>query len=256
MRRWTDIALVAVLALIAGGIVEALPDISSVPRVLLGIPLVLLLPGYALSSALFRAGELRLAEQLAVSIAASLSVAIVSALLMNALQISLDARPWAAVLTAVTLAAAVVAQRRGGGRELRLRRPRMRVPAVVAVTLSLLLLSGAGALALTPLAAPKGTQGQVALWLVPAPHGSGAACVGVISDELTSESFTVALRVGRRAARSLGPFTLAPGGRWTRQVSVGNGNPPLRAVLHTPAGVPAAVRTVTLTNWRIPTRSC
>lgn len=256
MSRRSDLALVVAVALLAGILIEILPHTSDFARVALGIPLVLLLPGYALSSAIFSPSELRMSEHLALSIALSVTVTILSALLMNAAHIGLQARPWAAILTLLTIAAALAAARRGHLRELRVGRPRLRSSEVAALAVSVLLLTGAAAFGLTPLAAPRGTQGQTALWIVPAPHRSETVCVGVISDQLHTSDYTLALSVRGRALARFGAIRLAPGASWERAIRVGPGRPPVTGVLATTARPRASVATVSLSDWSIPTASC
>jgi len=236
VRARTDLGLVAVLALVA-----------CLVRAPIALPLVLALPGYAIVAALFRPSQLRGVEIVLLSIALSVVATVFAALLLAALGVRLTTAAWLDTLAAVTLVAAVRGTARGHARTLRLPRVRLSAAEVLALGGALVLLSGAGVLGLTPLAAPKGAQGTTALTILPL--GEGVVELGVISDELHVTSYRVTLTVAGKRGPRFGPIILAPGARWSRVVSVGLGTPLVAATLSQAARPSATYASVALRCW-------
>jgi hypothetical protein len=192
------------------------------------------------------------------SVALSVASTIFTGLLLAALSVRLTAPPWMDLLAALTVAAGVRASVRGHARALMRPRVRLRVLEAAALGGALVLLSGAAVLGFTPLPPPKATPGTSSLWLVPAPGGASAACVGVINQELKTTSYTVAVDVAGKTAAQFGPFTLAAGGSWTRVVAVKPGRPVVTATLRKAGSAPSAApyRNVAIRNWNITAKAC
>jgi uncharacterized membrane protein len=105
-----DLIVVAVVA-VAGTIVALLPEIAVV-RPLLAIPLVLLLPGYAMTQAMMP-GLVARTELALLSVAGSLAFTAVAGVILGLAGVPLTARTWALVLGIVTvLGVAIAAGRR------------------------------------------------------------------------------------------------------------------------------------------------
>lgn len=81
------------------------------------LPLVLVLPGYALTSALFTKQVLGIAERLLFSLGLSVVIVILSGLVLNWMPFGLRTSSWAVLLTGITLGACAAAllRRRGQG---------------------------------------------------------------------------------------------------------------------------------------------
>jgi hypothetical protein len=208
--RRADLLTTTVCA-VGGVFVVWLVPGASVLRLLFGLALVLAVPGYAVSAALFPAGSLARSDRLAVSIALSLVTAILGGLLVHALNGVLDARTFVALLADVTILATVVALRRdrsGGARASSL--PRLSRPHIAALVLSALLLAAAVALARTPLPAHN-VAGYTALWLLPKTDAS--LDLGVRSGEHSTSRYRLDLRVGGTVARRW-RIELVPGATW------------------------------------------
>jgi uncharacterized membrane protein len=258
VRARTDLGIVMAYALAACLFAALLPAHLAAVRTPLALPLVLLLPGYAIVAALFRPGALRPAEVAVLSLALSIAATIFSGLLLAAVSVRLTAPPWMDLLAAITVAGGVRASVRGHARDLVAPRVRLRVVEAAALAGALVLLSGAAVLGFTPLAPPKGTPGTSSLWLVPASGGVNAACVGVINQELKTTSYTVAVDVAGKTAAQFGPFTLAAGASWTRVVAVKPGRPVVTATLRKAGSAPSAApyRNVAIRNWNIAAKAC
>jgi uncharacterized membrane protein len=251
-----DLALVVVAALAACLAAALLPSSLAGLRAPLCLPLVLLLPGYALVSAIFRPGELRTAELITLSIAVSIAATLIVALALDALSVRLTATPWMGVLTVLTLVAAARGTARGHSRSLVFRRIPVGRAQAGAFAVGLALLAGAATLGFTPLHAPKGTRGTSALWLLPAPAGLQSVCVGVINEQLHTTSYEVTVRGSGNPVR-LGPIVLAPGRSWSRELVVGGPHTPVKhAFLRRTADPSDVYRSVVLRQWNIAATSC
>jgi uncharacterized membrane protein len=252
-----DLALVVVAALAACLSAALLPSSLAGLRAPLSLPLVLLLPGYAVVSAIFRPGELRTAELITLSIAVSIAATLIVALALDALGVKLTAAPWMGVLTVLTLAAAARGTARGHSRSLILRPIPVGRAQVGAIAAGLALLAGAATLGFTPLGAPNGTRGTSALWLLPAPGGLQAVCVGVINEQLHTTTYNVTVRGGGGPVRRLGPIVLEPGKSWSRELAVASSAAPVMHAFLRRAAEPSVVyRSVVLRDWNIAATGC
>jgi uncharacterized membrane protein len=258
VRARTDLTLVIVLALAACVFAALLPSSLALLRAPLALPLVLALPGYALLSIIFPPGRLRPAELGVLSMAVSIAVTIITGLALDLLGVALSAAPWMGLLAAITVLAAARASVLGHLRPLPVAGVvRLRALDAGALVAALILLIGAATLGFTPLAPPKSTPGTSALWLLPAPGGRPAACVGVINEELRTTTYTVHVAVAGMPAQRFGPITLAAGASWRRTLAVGPAKPAVTATLNK-AGTPATAvyRRADLADWNIPVRAC
>jgi uncharacterized membrane protein len=244
MRRHADIALVAAAALVcaAGVLVDAMPTVLSVA---FALPLVLVLPGYALVEALGGA-SLDALRRLVLALALSIATDVVLALVLDRFPFGLTARSWAVGLAATTCAATVVALRRRTPDDRRARtigglRPRL--VDVAALVVAAVIVTITVAVARTPLPA-TGAQGYTMLWLT---RGKGPATVrvGVQSGELRTTTYRLVVRAGRRVVYRRPALRLAPGRRVveaTRLPRAGAGAPgPVAATLYR-AGDPRVYR--------------
>ncbi|MGA3360439.1 MAG: DUF1616 domain-containing protein [Solirubrobacteraceae bacterium] len=256
VRPRTDLALAMALALAALVFAAVLPSSLALLRTLLCLPLVLALPGYVLASALFRSHDLRGAEIATLSVAFSIAATILAGLLLDLLGISLTTAPWMGLLAVLTLAGAAWGSARGLARPIAMPRLRIRRADGAAAAVAVALLAGAAVLGFTPLRAPTGTQETSALWLVPAPNGRSAACVGVINEQLHVTSYEVSVLVAGRPARRFGPITLAPGAGWSTVIAVASGRPAIDASLSTTADPAVTYRSVALRDWNISAVRC
>jgi uncharacterized membrane protein len=224
----SDLGLVVALTLVAAA-ATLLPGSLVVVRAVLALPLVLALPGYAMTRAMLRLDELRGTELLIVSVALSIMATVFAALLMQAVGVRLEERQWMAVIAVVTIVAAAVGISRGQAHPVVLPHVSVRLREAIAIAGAVVLLIAAAALGFTPLSAPKGTVGDSPVWILPG-AGGNSADFGVINDETSARRYTVELTVVGQPARTFGPFALPPGGTWSRSVVVGPPSKPLTQV--------------------------
>ena len=187
----------------------------------LGVPFVLFLPGYALTSALFARRRIGRADVALLSLAFSASIVVLGTLILNALPWNLTTRAWVCLLLAATLTGALWALHAvpaENSRELWPLPPIARGQ-VLLVALALAVAAGAVIVARTPLPA-KGVLGYTALWILPGPEKSDTIVIGVQSSELHTTSYQLKVRSagGHEFNRRL---TLAPGESWVKRFRVG-----------------------------------
>ncbi|HVY78147.1 MAG TPA: DUF1616 domain-containing protein [Solirubrobacterales bacterium] len=232
MRGHRDLRLVGALALACALLALAIPWTG--PSLVFAAPLLLFLPGYAVTAAAFGRRQLERPQMLLLAIALSLAVLTLGSLLLNYLG-GIHPLSWALLELLVVLASCrVAAVRRGnpGGP------PRWRLPRPRGVEAAMLLGAAAAAivaLVLSASAVPAGDAlGYTQLWILPkAGSGGSEAVVGVRSQEQRSADFDLRIRIGteRVLRRS---FRLAPGeGRQVRlrAPTGGEGEVPVVATL-------------------------
>jgi len=217
ISRRNAVAAVA-LALVCAAVVLTV-ELTPV-RVLFGVPLVLVLPGYALASALLARRDVADSTVLLLSMALSIAVVIVGSFVLNWLPPGLTETTWTILLAGTTTLAGLWAARvlpAGTGRHsFALSRTVARAAMVV---LALAITAGALVFARKPLPA-KGVRGYTSLWILPA--GSSAVDVGAQSSELRRTPFRLDLDAGSgRTIRRY--FVLSTGERWSMRVRVGQG---------------------------------
>jgi uncharacterized membrane protein len=221
-RRHADLAATLVLAAIGATVVTVVPGLLPL-RVTLALPLLLVLPGYSLTTALFPHREIDRSRRLLLSVALSLSLAVVIGLVLNLTPFGLRSPSWAAALLIVTSAASTVAfvrrQRRVTAGPVA-RVPPLRPRDAVFFLAAACILGGAVAFARVPLPAKK-VQGYTVLWLLPGSRGEAAAVrVGVTSGELEPVTYRLVVRVGSRVHQQR-LLELRPGDAWEESVRVG-----------------------------------
>lgn len=248
----SDLAAVVAAAAIACLAAGLLPSALVVLRALLALPLVLLVPGYALTAAIFGARRQPLAECAMFALALSLSATVISGLALDGLGVGLTARPWMGVLAAVTVVAAAIAALRGHVRVLNRGRVLVRPREAAALAAAVVLLGGAAALGFTPLHAPSDTgDGTGFVGIDRTSRADTAVTLTVINDELQTSSYSLSLTVAGRPRAHYGPIRLAPGESWTRRLAIRPGRPRVVAKLEH-AGSSTVLDSVYMSCWCSP----
>jgi hypothetical protein len=207
-RRVLIVAGTATLCLLA-----AVLPVPWFVRAPLSLPLVFVLPGYALAMALSLESEDR-AERVAAAIALSIAVVILSSLGLE-LVLDLNRYAWAAVLFGITIAACGFALARHGTGAL----PGVGLPRVRPASALLLVLAAAIA-AFAVVRARDSAQDQVAasqftaMWALPPGPGGEALRIGVSKKGGRAARYTVRLARDERIAGSW-QLQLDPDQSWT-----------------------------------------
>lgn len=232
--RNPDLLLVAGLAVLGAAV--AITSLGGpVGRLVFGLPLALILPGYALTAALFSGSTPGLPERLTLMLGIGLSNLVIAGLVLNATPWGLRPETWAVALAAETLTATIVAviRRRGTAVEPVHARLDGISPqqwstfglAALAVTAALLI-ARSGALT------PQGT-GFTQLWMLPRMNANpNEVQIGITSQERSTLTYRLELDSGTKV-QSTWTFTLAPGKSWqtTAPVNLTPGGARTAAVL-------------------------
>jgi uncharacterized membrane protein len=228
-RGSLDLVVVAILTVIAG-ILAVAGVTTGVVGAIFGLPLVLVLPGYALTAAAFRRGALGLAETLVFSIALSLTLVILSGLLLNWLPGGLRAGAWAALLGAITLGCCGVAfARRWPDTALTwpaLTWPRvgLNVRAGLLLGVAALLTTGAVTLSVVSANQQDARDSFTQLWLLPASGQSQSRNrslqVGVGNMTSASAAYRIEIRVDGKTVRDWPSIPLQPHEQWQTNITV------------------------------------
>jgi hypothetical protein len=190
-------------------------------RVIVALPFALVLPGLALTLALFPAGLLDTAERILFSLGLSLAVTALGGLVLHLTPWGLRPASWLALLGVITVAAGGTAflRWRGQSRATVARQPRLALTGAQALCCALAALVLAGALTMTV----RGAQDQVPvgftqLWITPASGAEATAIqLGLSNREPDTTEFRVQFEVDGRVRRTWSP-TLASGATWQETV--------------------------------------
>ncbi|HET9849391.1 MAG TPA: DUF1616 domain-containing protein [Candidatus Dormibacteraeota bacterium] len=219
--RYPDLVLVAALAVI-GAVVVVTSLGGPVTRLALGLPLALVLPGYALTAALFPGSTLGVPERLTVMLGIGLASLVIVGLVLNWTPWGLTPASWAVALATVTLPATLVAAiRRRGSAEQRVDSPLGGISpeqwstfglAALALTAALLI-ARSGALT------PQG-DGFTQLWMLPrAQANANQVRIGITSRERATVVYRLELESGSQV-QTTWTFKLAPGQSWQTTAAV------------------------------------
>lgn len=211
MKGHKDLRLACALALASAVLTLLLP--WRAPCLVVALPLVFFLPGYALSAAIFARGRIPLRHLLVLSVGLSLAVLALGALLLNYLPGGIRAGWWALLLVIVVFAATRSAAIRRPSRRAAPSpswRPRLNVPQVVLFAGGGLAIVAAIVLAFTPVSA-KNAVGYTQMWIQPLEGAKTGVEIGIGSAEKREASYRLWVKFGNREAPQGRYFKLAPG---------------------------------------------
>lgn len=239
-RNWQGRWLLAIVLMLAAGVGFALALPGGVPvlRAILGVCLVLMGPGLAVTTALLPLKQLGSAEHVLAACATSIALTVFGGIVLNATPWGLQPLSWFALLGGVTVAAALAALVRlrririgVGGRQgnaasslrggesstqgVQVPTARLALPMI-----AILLLGLAVYVARIPAPAAQ-FQGYTTLWM--APNGEQAAPgvrIGVQSAEFEPAGYRLEVRVNGQVSGVWPDLALAPNQAWQTQVAL------------------------------------
>jgi len=236
-RKAFDLVICSALAAMAMTLALLAPEIGVV-RALVGLPLVLFAPGYAIVAAAFPAGRLGTIERLLFSLGASLAVAALVGLLLLWTALGLRPAAWAVALGNITLVAALIALAR------RWRQPaadtRQRGAGVTLAQgglLGLAVLLVAGALLIARDGAiQQRAAGFTQLWVLPNSAAQiDSVRLGVNNREPGAIGYRLLVTASGTIIGSWPRITLGPDEQWEATVALPTAQPPaatIEAVLY------------------------
>jgi hypothetical protein len=221
-RPSSDLFAVMIIAAVSATLALVLPT-DSILRLICALPLVLFLPGYAITAALFPPRSLGVLERLLFSLGLSVSVTALTGLALNLTPWGLQASTWAIALAAIVLLASVIAWRR---------RQNTAIAAAPIDTqfqlrfrdglfLGLAILVTGAAIGLTRLpVAPNGVAGYTSLWIIPANPGTNDIRLGLNSSELAATRYRLQVSAGDQVVQAWPELSLKPGGTWETTIGL------------------------------------
>ena len=219
-HRSVDIFAVVAITLVAAVLALLVPADIVLIRILT-LPLVLVLPGYALTSALFPRRALGVPERLVFSLGLSLSIVILGGLALNWTPFGLRASSWAVLLSGITLGASAVALVRRRGQSMSA--PGWLRVGNVGLTFRWRLLLGlagimvCGAVAVSIIGAERQPYaGFTQLWILPAggANAENAVRLGVSNMESTAMEYRLAVNVDGKVVKEWPSIDLEPHEKW------------------------------------------
>ena len=217
-----DILVASALTIIACVLAFVLPA-DWTPVRILALPLVFVLPGYALTSAMFPGQALEFPKRLVFSLGVSLSMVVLGGLVLNLTPFGLRAGSWATLLGGITLAACAVTF---------IRRRRQSIPVAgwsegwnwssgfslrQGLLLGLAALIVCSAFAVSMIGAHRQPYpGFTQLWILPAggANARNAVSLGVNNMESTAMEYRLAVSVGGKIVKEWPAIDLYPNEKW------------------------------------------
>jgi uncharacterized membrane protein len=212
------IAAVAALAAICAAalVLPGLPVLVTVPATIL---LLLLLPGYALTLALFPARMLSHAEQVMFAVGLSVSSAILAGLVLNILPVGLTLSGWGALLGAIAVGSLGVAWLRLGTSDRPLaivRLPRVPMAPVVMIAVAAVMVLGSLMIARMGEAAQP-EDGFTQLWMIPEANGDTVR-LGFENHEHSATHYDLRVTAGDQTLADWTALSVADGQSWEQTV--------------------------------------
>src|SRR5579864_2909291 len=215
-----EILVIIALTVSAVALAFVLPA-GWVPGRILTLPLGLVLPGYALTCALFPRREFGIPERLVFNLALSLVSLILGGLLLNLTPWGLRSGSWAVFLGSITLGACAVALVRRRGQNIStsgwLRSGNIGLNFRQGLLLGLAGLIVCGAVAVPIIGAERQPYpGFTQLWILPAggANAKNAVSLGVDNMESTTMEYRLAVNVDSKVVKEWPSIDLNPNEKW------------------------------------------
>lgn len=223
MNRFANHSLaLMVLAGCGTALLIWLAPASTVVHLILGLLLVLILPGYALTELLFAKGQLTRTERLLYTVVGSITVATLGALVLNQLPGGVQTSGWIGLLVGVTLLGTLLGalKRQPTATAPVTRLPRLRISFNQLLVLAIAV--GVAGIAVktaqTP-TSPQGLTGYTLLWMLPADDSSRLA-LGISNQEFAPTAYKLQVKVDQQLAQEWSNLRLAVNGRWAAELAV------------------------------------
>ncbi len=213
-----DILLVVAITIIAVALVFMFPPDRVAGRILT-LPLVIVLPGYALTSALFSGLAPGIPERLVFSLGLSLVIVILGGLLLNLTPFGLRTSSWTVFLSGITLAASAVAlirqrkESRAVSAWLGMRGIGFTFRQGLLIGLAALIVCEAIAVSIVG-AERQSYSGFTQLWILPVGGTANVLRLGVSNMESTAIEYRLVVNVDGKAVKEWPSIDLNPNEKW------------------------------------------
>ena len=223
--RLKDLDLIVTMIIAALNVVWVLvPSPIPVVGIILALPLVFVLPGYALTKLMFHKRSLDASHRLIFSFGLSLAIDILGGLILNLLPAGLHGISWAVLLGLLTMVfSLLVAYLRRGAPVNGTRSLRFRFSISNLVLFGLAIVVMVSSIAYDAVGVVREPHpGFTQLWMLQAVRaGEGCAVrLGVRSFESTPVTYSVTMTIEKAQAATWPSVVLAPQGEWDRLVPI------------------------------------
>jgi uncharacterized membrane protein len=215
-----DILVIIVITIVAVALAFVVPP-DSVPGRILTLPLVLVLPGYALMASVFPRRSLGAVECLVFSLGLSLVIVVLGGLVLNWTPFGLRASSWSVLLGSITLGACAVALARRRGQSISaaglLGIKGVGLTFRQGLLLGLAVVIICGAIAVSNIgAAQQPFPGFTQLWILPAggANPKNAVRLGVSNMESTAMEYSLTVNVDGKVVKLWPSIDLKPSEKW------------------------------------------
>lgn len=196
---------------------------SAIIQLLLGLMLVLVLPGYALTEALFTPQQLSSAERLFLTLSASLAIAILGTLLLQQSGWELRMDNWLALFIGASLIGVVgvgLWRRQEEGTAAVTGRLGFQMTHLVLIGLAVIL-TGVAFTTARSAAPATNYQGYTILWLTPQNADAPQRLqLGITSKELAPAQYKLQIKANDQVAQEWSQLELAPNQKWQATIEV------------------------------------
>ena len=210
MRGHGDLRLVVAATLVCavGSLIVPLGPV----RIVFAAPLTLVLPGYALSAAMFGSHRPERLEWLPLTLGVSLACLALGSLLLNYAPGGIGGLVWVILLVLIVLcSSAVAARRRGRARPTPNPIAGIRFTPITAILAIVSLAMATTALVLAQATVEAGNvNGFAQLWTAPPRGANGSTRIGVTSEQQQSRGFRLEIEVEDRSSPIVRFFELEP----------------------------------------------
>ena len=218
-----------------------IPNRPLVIAIIFGLPLVLVLPGYTLTQALFckrtpdpssnlilqprlKIGQpISAIDHIILSLGLSLAIDVLVGFMLNLLPIGLEGLSWIISLGLITTIFALLAvfrRRKNRVKSVRLPEPHITINQSILFGLAILVATAAVWLSLIRLPATQADFTQ--FWMLPSTHANNscAVLIGVQSNESTPVTYRIVVKINGTQVNSWSSVALAPQEKWEQSVSI------------------------------------
>jgi uncharacterized membrane protein len=229
-RKYADLVGLSALALLAI-IIVATGLQRTILGVLVGIPLVLFVPGYSVAEAALQNRERSFTERLLVGIGLSLAIVVLSGIALDWMPWGLQPLSWALLLAGITFTGCLIAARRRRDISQTGVVPVITVPLEPGLHLAIWPKILAGLAALLVLGslgiAVYGAQNQpydgfVQLWALPPAQGDTTSAIhfGIRNQDKTPEEYELHITVNGRTVQNYPVVLLQPQATWQQSLAL------------------------------------
>ncbi len=228
MREHRDLRLILALTVVCavGSLITPLGAV----RVIFAVPLALILPGYAITAAVFGSHLPAWPERMPLTLGISLASAALASLVLNYLPGGIQGFPWALLLVLIVLLACLSAARRRG------RQQTPSLPSLKPRPVTVVLGIGTVAMVVVALILAQATpenghaSGFTQLWIAPPKPTDVSTRIGITSEQQQTRAYRLVVKVEGKAKPEVETFELKPSQTHLVKIDSGGTGPPAGVV--------------------------